>query len=76
MEAKKPTNPLKVIREFCLSCVGNSSNEVKMCPSVMCPLYPFRFGRNPYRKKREMSDEQREAAAERLKKAREEAKKE
>ncbi len=76
VEGKKPTNPVKAIREFCLGCVGNSSNEVKMCPSVKCPLYPFRFGKNPYRTKREMSEEQREAAAERLRKAREEARKE
>lgn len=31
-----------------------------MCSSENCPLYPFRMGKNPYRTKREMSDEQRE----------------
>ena len=69
---KKLTNPVKAIRAFCLECVGGSANEVKPCPSMRCPLHPFRFGRNPYRSKREMTEEQRTAAAERLRKAREE----
>lgn len=65
------TNPVKAIRDFCLACVGGSPNEVKLCTGVNCALYPFRFGKNPYRNNREMTDEQREAAAERLKAARE-----
>ena len=69
---KKLTNPVKAIRAFCMECVGGSANEVKLCPSMRCPLHPFRFGRNPYRSKREMTEEQRAAAAERLRKAREE----
>lgn len=63
-------NPVKAIRQFCLACVGGSANEVKLCTGVRCALYPFRFGTNPYRQKREMTDEQREAAVERLKAAR------
>lgn len=73
-EEKKQTNPVKAIRAFCIECCGWNSNEVRLCPSVRCALYPFRFGRNPYRTKRELTEEQRIAAAERLKKAREEAK--
>lgn len=75
MDDKKPTNPVKAIRAFCVDCCGGSTNEVKLCPSVRCALYPFRFGRNPYRTKRELTEEQRVAAAERLRIAREEAKK-
>ncbi len=63
------TSPLKAIREKCLDCAYDA-NEVKLCPCKDCALYPFRFGKNPYIK-REMSDEQRLASVERLKKARE-----
>ena len=75
MEEKKLTNPVKAIRAFCVDCCGGSTNEVKLCPSSRCALYPFRLGRNPYRAKRELTEDQRLAAAERLKKAREEANK-
>lgn len=63
-------NPVKAIREFCLDCSGGSSSEVKCCTSRNCPLYAFRFGKNPYRTKREMSEEQKEAAKARLAEAR------
>ena len=75
MEEKKLTNPVKAIRAFCVECSGGSTNEVKLCQSPRCALYPFRLGRNPYRAKRELTEDQRLAAAERLKKAREEANK-
>lgn len=64
-------SPLKAIRANCLQCVGGSSNEVKLCTSKTCYLYPFRFGKNPYLKKRELTEEQRAAVSERLKHARE-----
>jgi len=64
------TNPVKAIREFCLDCSGGSSSEVKQCTSRNCPLFAFRFGKNPYRTKREMSEEQKEAARIRLADAR------
>ena len=64
------TNPVKAIRKFCLECSGDSSAEVKGCTAPNCPLYPFRLGKNPYRKKREMTAEQREAAKIRLAEAR------
>lgn len=44
------TSPLKAIRAYCLDCCGGQANEVKLCPAEDCPLYPFRFGKNPYRK--------------------------
>lgn len=64
-------SPLKAIRANCLQCVGGSPNEVKLCTSKTCYLYPFRFGKNPYAKKRELTEEQRAAISERLKDARE-----
>lgn len=60
------TNPVKVIREKCLDCSNGSSNEVKLCPVKNCPLWEWRFGKNPYRKPRQLSDEQRAAIRERL----------
>lgn len=71
MDENKTTSPQKAIRLFCLDCCGGSSNEVKLCTAPNCALYPFRFGKNPFRAKREITEEQRAAAAERLKKARE-----
>lgn len=71
MNEDKLKNPVKAIRAFCLNCCGESASEVKLCPSIRCALYPFRFGKNPFRSKREMTEEQREKAAERLIAARE-----
>lgn len=64
------TSPLKAIREKCKDCCGNSAQEVKLCPVKSCKNWPYRFGKNPFRKKRELTDEQRLAMAERLEKAR------
>ena len=63
------TNPVKAIRAKCLDCCCGQANEVKLCPCSDCPLYPFRFGKNPYRQKRELTEEQKAAMAERLQKA-------
>lgn len=41
--------PLKAIRKKCLECCCGQYKEVRLCPSRDCPLYPFRFGRNPNR---------------------------
>lgn len=70
MNEKTQTNPVKAIRAKCLDCCGGLVSEVKLCPIRDCALYPFRQGRNPYRQKRELSDEQKEVMAERLRKAR------
>lgn len=69
MEKKQITSPLKAIRAYCLGCAG-TSNEVKLCPAEKCELHVFRSGHNPFRKST-MTEEQRAAAAERLRKARE-----
>lgn len=63
------TSPIKAIREFCLECCGVSSSDVKSCTAPNCPLYAFRLGKNPYIK-REMTEEQKEAAKTRLAEAR------
>lgn len=71
IDKSKGVPVLKAIRNKCLDCMCGSANEVKLCPSEDCPLWAFRFGKNPYRAKREMTEEQREAAVERLRAARE-----
>lgn len=43
-------SPIKSIRKYCLECCCYSANEVRLCPTKECPLYPYRFGkrvRNP-----------------------------
>lgn len=61
-------SPLKRIRQYCLQCSGDSANEVKNCIIKTCPLYDLRFGKSG--RTRSMTDEQKQAAAERLKSAR------
>lgn len=69
MENKKEGIPvLKAIRLKCLDCCCDSANEVKLCPCEKCPLHPFRFGKNPYRSKKEYTEEERKAMADRFKK--------
>ena len=60
----------KAIRLKCLDCCGGSSNEVKLCPAVNCPLHPFREGHYPFRTKREYTPEQKAALSSRLAKSR------
>ena len=62
-------SPLKAIRAKCLECCCGSAYEVKNCTIHDCNLYPFRLGSNPFRT-RSMTDEQKQAASERLKSAR------
>jgi hypothetical protein len=50
-----------VIREKCLDCNG-SAHEVRLCTVVRCPLWPYRLGASPFRKRRTISP----AHAERL----------
>lgn len=54
-EGKRLT-PLRAIRLKCLDC-AYTSNEVDLCPCVDCPLYRFRFGKNP---NVQLSEEERE----------------
>jgi len=68
---ERASTALKSIRAKCLECSCGSVAEVRACGLSNCPLYRFRFGRNPNIGKREMSAAQREAARDRLAKARE-----
>lgn len=42
--------PLRAIRQQCKECYGFSGScyeQIENCPSELCPLYPFRKGRDP-----------------------------
>lgn len=67
MEEKR-TPPLKAIRLKCLDCCCGSAHEVKLCTAARCPLYQFREGKDPYRKAREYTEEQKAALSARLRK--------
>lgn len=69
MKSKSTTEqmtPLRAIKLYCKSCAGNSSAELRMCPIPTCPLYPFRFGNNPYKKKRSFTPDEKRQIANRL----------
>lgn len=70
MDETELHSPLKTIRLHCLSC-NDTALEVKLCPVTKCLLYPFRFGKDPRRKVREYTEEQKVAMKDRMKKARE-----
>ena len=51
----------QAIKARCLDCSADQRDEVTMCPATNCPLWPYRFGSNPFKKPREMSEKQKEA---------------
>jgi hypothetical protein len=72
--AASDLTPLKAIRAKCLDCSAGSAHEAKLCAIPACPLYAYRFGKNPFRKPRKLTEEQRREIAERFEKARQVAK--
>ena len=64
-EVRENTNVLRAIRLKCYDCSSYQSNEVRDCPVTTCPLYPFRLGKNPFRKK-ELTEEKRNELRERF----------
>lgn len=69
-ERRTITNPVKVIRAYCIDCSGGSQTEADNCPCESCYLWLWRKGKNPYKVKRELTPEQREVLIERLAKNR------
>ena len=43
----KILTPVKAIRAKCLDCCNDSPSEVRLCPSIKCPLYQYRLGHRP-----------------------------
>ena len=39
--------PVKTIRKKCLDCTCGQIVEIRECPVIECPLYPYRMGRRP-----------------------------
>ena len=62
--------PLSAIKAFCVDCLGGQPRLVKDCTAKNCPLFPYRTGHNT-NSKRTMTEEQKQAAAERMRQARE-----
>ncbi|WP_199526011.1 hypothetical protein [Rhodosalinus halophilus] len=50
-------SPLRALRLKCLDCCNGSTREVRLCTAVDCPNWPFRMGKNPWR--RALTDEER-----------------
>lgn len=44
-------NRVQAIRAKCLDCCGDNAAEVRRCTAIECPLWPYRMGTNPFRKK-------------------------
>lgn len=63
-------SPLQRIKEKCLECSAGSPTEARECPVVDCPLHEYRLGKNPYRRPRQYTPEQKAAMGARLAKAR------
>lgn len=63
------TDLLKLIHIKCIDCCCGEVYEVKMCTARGCPLWEFRFGKDPY--KRTLSAEEKEARVASLAVARE-----
>ena len=60
-------SPLKAIKTFCVEeCNCGNYTYTKTCVDHKCPLYPFRLGKNPYRKGREFTEEEKERFRERM----------
>jgi len=52
-------NPVKAIRARCLDCCCGDASEVRKCVSTDCASWPFRIGTNPFRKKMQLSADER-----------------
>ncbi len=66
-----PLNKAKAIHTFCLDCSGGQNKEVYLCPAYDCPLYPYRFGKNPYSNRAPLGDEQKAVLSDQLRRGRE-----
>lgn len=41
--------PIKVMRAYCLDCMGDSREGVRECTTTTCLIHPYRMGTNPAR---------------------------
>ena len=63
-------NPVKAIRAKCIDCCGaeDYNKRIAECDIVKCALHPFRMGKNPYRQKKQLTEEQQAMYKERARK--------
>lgn len=47
MKDEKAPSMARAIRKRYLDCSGGFMNEVRDCTATNCPLFPYRFGKNP-----------------------------
>jgi hypothetical protein len=71
-KGKKCRTAVKASREMCIECMGGRNSEdyrrrIKECASDDCPIFAFRFGKDPYRKPN-LSDDQRKKMGDRMRK--------
>jgi hypothetical protein len=59
-------NPVKAIRARCEDCCCGDKSEVRKCVSVDCPSWPFRMGKNPFRKRPVLTEAEKMRRAELL----------
>ena len=52
-------SPLKAVRRKCIECAGGSADSAAKCKMYSCPLWDYRFGTNPYKKERNISEDER-----------------
>lgn len=67
---EKRITALRAIRAKCLDCCGGSKKDVRECMSEDCKLWVFRFGKNPLRRVRHYTAEERAEIGARLANAR------
>ena len=46
-ENKCLLTPIQSIRAECIDCMGGYLKEVRICDSLNCRSWPYRFGRRP-----------------------------
>ena len=46
-EKKYLLTPVQSIRAECIKCMGGYLKEVRICDSLDCRSWPYRFGRRP-----------------------------
>lgn len=67
-ERKPPKSALNAIRLKCLDCSNGGIAEIRECIITDCPLYEYRFGKNPPHRKKKLSAETRKKLSERMRK--------
>jgi len=43
---------LRAVKEKCLDCSADQPKEVRLCVITHCSLYRYRFGKDPYSKRK------------------------